>query len=119
MHSAGYGTWSFCLSVYLSIKSHLISGASENTYSHILSRQRRSKNLSETAPLQRSSTTHLKAYVCMDGHFPVENMHAHYFNSAIACVFSSSRTRGAKGSALQCIHLISLDAKHQTKYVHD
>ena len=73
-----------CVSVCLSVKSHLTSGASvrpENTvtYSAVNGGQKICGVFSETAPLQRSSTTPLKAIGSV-GHFPAESAHAHYSN---------------------------------------
>ena len=71
-----------CVSVYLSFKSHLTSGASncpENTVMY--SADNRSQNIcgvfSETSLLQRSSTAPLKA-ICTAGHFTAESAHTHY-----------------------------------------
>ena len=75
---------SVCVSVCLSVKSHLTSGASvrpENavTYSQGNGGQKICGVFSETAPLQRSATPPLKAIRSV-GHFPAESAHAHYSN---------------------------------------
>ena len=73
-----------CLSVCLSVKSHLTSEASvrpENTvtYSTGNGGQKICGVFSKTAPLRRSSTPPLKAIRSV-GHFPAKYAHAHYSN---------------------------------------
>ena len=90
-----------CLSVCLSVKSHLTSGASlrpENTvtYSAGNEGQKICVFFSETAPLQRSSTAPLKAYVRSAIFLQKARMRIIY----IVRGFQGSCTRGAEGSAL-------------------
>ena len=78
------------MSVCLSVKSHLTSGASvrpENTvtYSAGNGGPKICGVFSETAPLQRSSTAPLKA-ICMVGHFPAEAPRVLHFSAFIGSV---------------------------------
>ena len=75
MRSEGYGSWvclsvclSACLCVCVSVKSHLTSGASvrpENTVTYPAGNEGQNIRgvFSETAPLRRSGTVPLRAYV--------------------------------------------------------
>ena len=89
-----------CVCVCPSVKSHLTSGASvcpENTVMYPAGNegQKICKFFSETAPLQRSSTAPLKAYIWS----------ATFLRKVHMCIiyrmrFQGSHVRGAKGSAL-------------------
>ena len=72
---------SVCLSVCLSVKSHLTYGASvrpeiDVTYSAGNEGGKICGVFSETAPLQRSGTSCIVC-LCAVGHFPAESAHAH------------------------------------------
>ena len=82
MRSEGYCSW-VCLSVCVSVKSHLTYGASvrpENavTYSAGNEGQKICGVFSETAPLQRSSTPSVVWPCVQSAIFPAESTHAHY-----------------------------------------
>ena len=81
MRSEGYG--SVCVSVCVSVKSHLTYGASvrpENavTYSAGNKGQKSCGVFSETAPLPRSSTPSVVRPCVQSAIFPAEITHAHY-----------------------------------------
>ena len=80
---------SVCLSVCLSVKSHLTYGASvrpeiDVTYSAGNEGGKLCGVFSETAPLQRSGTSCIVC-LCAVGYFPAESAHAHC--SIYWCVF--------------------------------
>ena len=69
------------LSVCLSVKSHLTSGASVRPKNAILSGPQRSKIcgvLSETTPLQRSSTPSIENHTYSNPFFSAKSTHAQY-----------------------------------------
>ena len=86
-----------CLSVCLSVKSHLTYGASvrpENavTYSAGNEGQKVCGVFSETAPLQRSSTPSVVRPCVQSAIFPAESTHVHYsMGLAPPSVFPSQR----------------------------
>ena len=106
MRSEGYGSW-VCVSVCLSVKSHLTSGVSahpENTvtYSAGNGGQKICVFFSETAPLQRSSTAPLKA-IRMVGHFPAEITHVHSTEGSSCTLVHSFSKMTAEVAMLCCI----------------
>ena len=82
MRSEGYCSW-VCVSVCVSVKSHITYGASvhpENTVTYSVGNegQKICGVFSETAPLQRSSTSPIVQPCVQSAIFPEESTHAYY-----------------------------------------
>ena len=99
MRNEGYGSW-VCLSVCLSVKPHLTSGASvcpeiDNTYSTSNQGQKNCGNFSEIAPLRKYTASCIVWLSVQSAILLCENVHAHCISARFEHGGSSkSNTKG-------------------------